>query len=525
MAVVAGHFIVEGSPVSVTEVRQVLGASATTVIGLCQHPNIVKFARRKPYAFGGVLPNGLYGVTGTDESICEANNFGMSPTVIALPKNDGEASIDGCAPRWGQWRVPSGRSAQSSPSGNDEPCRLGDFRGYDSMAGRHIVNYEVFIDDSETAFPYLQPAVNGKTRVRLTFRPADMSVRLSDFTYGGVKLSDMYLTLIIANHQPSYKAGSFNVAEKWGKKIVYKQSDEALSDVIGLSTAANVIEVELDTSGLSTAVLNEFRNSSSAYGSSTKIFAAVGLAPRLPETGDVTGFGNGWMVEADGVMPFGLVNFNMWNETWETVRINDDFLANATGTIYNYDVPCMLTVVQQLVNGATCTASYDAAAKQVVVKPGGTYTASPYASGIEAGLRTEGHLGFRFDIYVLDEDGAIAETGFYSIFTNKGVGEQRSVRFENGLLVAGQSDTGNFSATEQQSAAEYIGTKTIPGDGLLRIDCPDLTAGTKAEIEIYCYIVSYPSTDGADKYYPNITTRTDYPGAETEKMIKLEVTI
>ena len=113
-------------PVAVSDVQAVLGTAETRISALCRHPAINRFARCKPYNFGGILRDGI------TESTRRAGNFGMAPALLGI----GYIEQTCLTPPWGQWTPPEG----TYPS---RPCRLGDFDGYNHLAEKYITGFEL----------------------------------------------------------------------------------------------------------------------------------------------------------------------------------------------------------------------------------------------------------------------------------------------------------------------------------------------------------------------------------------------
>ncbi len=173
-------------PVAVSDVMAVLGTAETRISALCRHPAINRFARCKPYNFGGILRDGI------TESIRRAGNFGMAPALLGI----GYIEQTCLTPPWGQWTPPEG----TYPS---RPCRLGDFDGYNHLAEKYITGFELrsSAGPQHTLPIYGNPqypqAEAGLTARIFTDNTADL--RLSDFAVNGVSLGDMYLTIGVAD--------------------------------------------------------------------------------------------------------------------------------------------------------------------------------------------------------------------------------------------------------------------------------------------------------------------------------------
>lgn len=173
-------------PVAVSDVMAVLGTAETRISALCRHPAINRFARCKPYNFGGILRDGI------TESTRRAGNFGMAPALLGI----GYIEQTCLTPPWGQWTPPEG----TYPS---RPCRLGDFDGYNRLAEKYITGFELrsSAGPQYTLPIYRNPqyphAEAGLTARIFTDNTADL--RLSDFAVNGVSLGDMYLTIGVAD--------------------------------------------------------------------------------------------------------------------------------------------------------------------------------------------------------------------------------------------------------------------------------------------------------------------------------------
>jgi len=173
-------------PVAVSDVQAVLGTAETRISALCRHPAINRFARCKPYNFGGILRDGI------TESTRRAGNFGMAPALLGI----GYIEQTCLTPPWGQWTPPEG----TYPS---RPCRRGDCDGYNRLAEKYITGFELRSSAGQqyTLPIYRNPqypqAEAGLTARIFTDNTADL--RLSDFAVNGVSLGDMYLTIGVAD--------------------------------------------------------------------------------------------------------------------------------------------------------------------------------------------------------------------------------------------------------------------------------------------------------------------------------------
>lgn len=175
------------APVAVSDVQAVLGTSQSSVFGLCTHRAINRYARCKPYNFGGILAGGI------TDAIRRAGNFGMTPTLLGISHN-----ADQCyTPAWGQWSAPDG----TFPT---QPARIGDLNGYNHLATKFIKSVEL----RTTAGPgytvpiYRNPRYPEGTASlygRVVFDNTG-EITLSDITVNGVSLGDLYLTIGITDH-------------------------------------------------------------------------------------------------------------------------------------------------------------------------------------------------------------------------------------------------------------------------------------------------------------------------------------
>ncbi len=173
-------------PVAVSDVMAVLGTAETRISALCRHPAINRFARCKPYNFGGILRDGI------TESIRRAGNFGMTPTLLGI----GYIEQTCLTPPWGQWTPPEG----TYPS---RPCRLGDFDGYNRLAEKYITGFELRSSAGpQHTLPIYRNPQHPQSEAGLTariFTDTTADLRLSDFAVNGVSLGDMYLTIGVAD--------------------------------------------------------------------------------------------------------------------------------------------------------------------------------------------------------------------------------------------------------------------------------------------------------------------------------------
>ena len=114
------------SNISVSMVRDELGAATNDVGQLCIHPNINKWSKWKPVRFNSVSP--------ITQAQLASINFGITPPT---PSNDYTAVMD---TKWGYSKPTGGLSS---------PYRLSDFRNYNKTAEPiAYVQEELYIDKS-----------------------------------------------------------------------------------------------------------------------------------------------------------------------------------------------------------------------------------------------------------------------------------------------------------------------------------------------------------------------------------------
>ena len=122
------------APVFVSDVQAVLVTQKTGVFGLCTLATINRYARCKPYNFGGLLADGI------TEEIRKSGNYGMTPVPVSLVRQG--SSVAGSSPGWGQWSVPDGADP-------DHPGRLGDFNGYSHTAGPWLSAARIYTNNPD----------------------------------------------------------------------------------------------------------------------------------------------------------------------------------------------------------------------------------------------------------------------------------------------------------------------------------------------------------------------------------------
>lgn len=233
----------------VSDVKAVLGSTSNHIIQLCQHANINKFARCKPYGFGGIAVM----AAGLDEATRRANNYGMTPVRLIFPTAASLTEGIQKAQTWGQWAPPTGIEPQV--------CRLGDFDGYNSNAMHPIEALRVYTD---AGYNYSTPIVydtvdfigRGYMYARLTLSRKAYQLSLADFSYGSVHapLGDMHLTMLLLNRDGAFGTSSYIAAQ-------------AEATLAGGGTEVLLKLEELDLSGF--------------FSQSQESLVAVGLAARI----------------------------------------------------------------------------------------------------------------------------------------------------------------------------------------------------------------------------------------------------
>lgn len=251
----------------------------------------------------------------------------MEPTAIGMPQGK---TLDGVVTAWKQWRCPSGiRKADAPEQAEDEPCRMGDFAGYDQNAKSYMESYEVFGDLDKAFLPIrkgmmgIKLVINSKTGASIS--PHEFKLKNANGADANIDLSDTCLTIVVANLT---NRGKFLIA----------QSDRTMSDAFieslwNTATSKGELEVRMDLSDATDSEIN------STIGSGAPdLFMAVGLAEPI-DAGIVKAYvGNAMYVTTSGDLPFTLVNFNMWNEDWQVAAICHGFAINFNHQFF-FDLP------------------------------------------------------------------------------------------------------------------------------------------------------------------------------------------
>lgn len=452
--IISGTIIKPDGPVNLRELQTLLGTTESSVCGICRSPAINRYARCKPYAFGGILPSGI------TEAVRLSGNYGMTPALLTIPPASDITDTSGCTTPWEQWRPPGGLRA------DNEPCRLGDFRGYDHAAKADIEAVEFFNQWSEGTAMALN---DGYTGVRVRFAPGyDFRVGLDCFSYGGTELSQMYLTLLVANKG----------ASKWALHCAAAQSEQPLG---GLDrTQTRTWEVRLDLPSMSDADAMEWLQFGSDRYSDENLVIA-GLSPKF----DGIDVGTTALLRTDGVLPV-MVSLDMWAQGMKLVHHNLQLVGKdyyGTAQKETFDVRGYLTVTQNAQRGQTKAAyATDANGRQgVAVEIGGQFDLYPY----EENRRTEGMMLLQFDVWVSDADGGAeyGESFGNLVAATPGIGERSIAMSGNGA----SGDTVNVP----EGANIALNGQPLPRSLFIPF------SGQKAQVLVQCSVSGY-GTVGAD---------------------------
>lgn len=308
---------------SVYDVQQVLDTIQRSVPVLCKHHRINPCATYKPYNFGGLLPDGL------TDAIRRANSYGIgfADVNVALPSSiDSSSDVSQYAPLWSQWSAPDGSDTQ--------PCRLGDFLGYDHNSIRPIAKLDVY---TSAGHGYTKPIINNKDGYG--YIAADLvlqgrgrqSLCLSVLSRYDVPLSGMYLTLILGNHR-----------QEFCEDVYVAQS----RDNVIQGEASGILNVTLELSKITNMLVDFFGNTASF-----KNAVIVGLAPKIDGIEDVDGVPQ--LLTRSQLPPLVCLNIfgddvNGARDNFSIITINDDYaIAGQEGggeiVIPHYDVVGYLT--------------------------------------------------------------------------------------------------------------------------------------------------------------------------------------
>lgn len=279
---------------------RVLGVWTKSVPALCTSQRINECSRRKPYNFGDPGEQ-LYGETGTYESKLLQNNFGMVPAIISKPAN-GATTAAGLVGQWGQWQPPQPGHAK----------RLDDFRMYWHLATEHVKSVEYSSGAKPSLMPY---TADFWAKVTFTSEYVDRIVTLSDMSYGGKYIGDMYLTVAIASH---------NAYGVWGEQWIIAQSAKTLRETILPPLSGGLGKDYIDVN------FNLFKaNISNLVDKFGDHFIAVGFASKLlNQTSLTTNSGSlYYLSQPNGAMPLALVSPDMYNNSMQLAAIGKLLLA------------------------------------------------------------------------------------------------------------------------------------------------------------------------------------------------------
>lgn len=149
------------APVSVDDVKSVLGESSNDLAALCKSANINMWAKYKPTCYPSPFPDNWYKA--------RDGNYGISvPSYNTLKSLYNAYFIDGDV------NHDNGYSYERPSGGSAEPYRLGDFRGYNSRATSPIFGFFV------TARATTNGGVSGSCGFGLSSVGEDDRVNLED---------------------------------------------------------------------------------------------------------------------------------------------------------------------------------------------------------------------------------------------------------------------------------------------------------------------------------------------------------
>lgn len=492
--------IISGN-VTIPDLKAALSTTTTDVVQLCRHSNINKYSRYKPYAFGGILPNGLYnGSTnpspgGVAEKLIRDNNFGMTPTIINFPINNSIANV---ITAWKQWQPPSGKRKADAPSqAEDEPCRMGDFLGYDANARPYMENYEIFGDIRDDFF---YPIRNGMMGVRITINSkTGTSILPSEFNFGSIPFNDMRLTLIIANLD---KVGRF----------LYVQSQRSIEDAAiesfwNTATKKGTLEVRMDLTSAENDDINTFLNGG------TNLFMAVGLAEEVDLNSNwdiLTDVGNATYINVKSTvrkMPFNLINIDMWNNGWKLAGIYGGFAINANREA-RFNLPCNLGAYPDYTH-----CSYNASTKIVSISFGGTkftiqaffkYASSapaPYTASASdiSDFRGFGRLGLMFNVEISKSGNVLSETKYIVIAPSRDetgsltTADDRIITIDSGGIAFDPAFTKGNSEADRTIYKAWYGADYVPTNGVIQI--PYDGKQGRVTVKMNCSIICFPYRD------------------------------
>lgn len=144
------------APVSVDDVKSVLGESSNDLAALCKSSNINVWAKYKPTCYPSPFPDDWYKA--------RDGNYGISvPSYNTLESLYNAYFIDG------DENHDNGYSYERPSGGSAEPYRLGDFRGYNSRATSPIFSFLATTTNGGVSGScgFRQPSVGEDDRVNL----------------------------------------------------------------------------------------------------------------------------------------------------------------------------------------------------------------------------------------------------------------------------------------------------------------------------------------------------------------------
>lgn len=424
---------------------RVLGIWTKSMPALCTSKRINKCSRHKPYNFGEVGAQ-LYGKDGYDESVLELNNFGMVPAQISKPAN-GATTANGLVGQWGQWQPPQPGHAK----------RIDDFRMYWHLAPEHVVSVEYSSGSRPSIMPYDKPFW-----AAMTFTPKNgRFVTLDDMRLGGVKLSEMYLTIVIGSYDSSTQA--------YGRKWIIAQSDITLGTAVrgaagDGSNAKNRIEAHVD---LLAASIDNF---TSYFG---KHFMAIGYASKFSSGTKISYTSGGvsrtlyYYDAASLMMPLPLVSPDMYNKGFNLATVGETGATSSGESRFD----CYVDLTYY---GGKPTASFWQTTKNGVkgyrVDITGQFNCA--IDSVAASMSGEGYIVFIFSVYL--EGSKCYAARDYFVVMQKGcdgrrylyLSASRILQAEPGVADATNSEVKDTKTWIKNNLAIQIPLEELPSDGI-----------------------------------------------------------
>lgn len=478
-----------------SEVAGVLGTATTTFSGLFNSASINKYARFKPYPFGGILPDGI------TEGIIKAANFGMAsklldftklPSDNAMPTASQLAAVERA---WTQWRRPTGKQA------DNEPLRLGDFSGYDHLAKADIGSVTF---DNKWVEGSPQALRDGWLRATVNFSEGeDFRVHLSDFSFNDTALEDMYLTLLVIK---AHRYGNGGNSISWTQKYFAAQSSQPLRQLRPTGSAT----VEIDLSTVSDAVMASFMADSDNLGQSSGNLVAVGLSPKIEGLTDADGAPQ--LITAAGVLPQ-LVSLNMFDEALGCINCSAMLgTAESSGVVIKeyFDVTGYIGVQQNSQVGQTA-AEWTTVDGQwgIHVRVGGQFALMP--TTIAEGYSGDGRFKINIVATATGSDGeTISESRV--IVTPQGMRDYNFVVSDGtvGSIYAGGEVVGSGALNGVNDAT----LKPLSGGIFLPF------TGTSATVTVNCTVEGYPTGTMNKQLWPRLHDRGGYQSWNAELLSK-----